>query len=721
MILLDNTWTRELDPNDPQFTEMHKQVEAEFHRINREAVASGKFQVKHRPLQPPRRRDRPQSKLPVAPPPVPQEPMPRPRRRPPGRPRGRRAPVAPPQVESPVPSADSPTTSRWVPVPMWEPPSSTTLPLADTPPPVEIDPFDLVSQRVDPFPVQDYPLSRRAPDEDAAADPELDSDSPDLPPADTSVSPASPPYKPPRYAKADPMDEEVEPISPPRSPTDDGADPSGPHETELTVDSHAADSAPVAPETPTDPDPTTIIGSRGQRDRSRPDPKDYAGRRPRSPRKEQGKRRAKPKPAPEPPGTSGRIRPAISVPISTDSFDDYDEELDDDEPDEPAQDGPSPIPTPSFRPARPPGERQESSSEEEIDPFSSRAPGRRVQPPRKAKKMRTKPKPLEEGIYDLTPEERRALFEQADSRYRDAHRRHQKKYGLNSFSAEPSPHFDPNEAVPLNPDVFDFVCAALDFTPTIDLFADNNSNRCERFLTARPSTGSCGVNAFNYSWKDERGYANPPWSLLPRVLRKICIERCRVLLVFPEWPRAAWYPVARQLETRTLLWTESCYMTVDYRPRPAPKWSTRFSVVDGARASSELFCALDIHQLTPLTVSSWEPEVLSDSEATDQPSELPSSLSLADPSGSQSEELEEPSSTEASSSRSVSDPSGPPSDECAALDDTDQQSDLNVNNSDDEDESDTETDPPSIFERAATVVSKIFGLKGNPARPLATP
>ena len=74
-------------------------------------------------------------------------------------------------------------------------------------------------------------------------------------------------------------------------------------------------------------------------------------------------------------------------------------------------------------------------------------------------------------------------------------------------------------------------------------------------------TRSCGVNAFNYDLSEDAGYANHQWSLIPRVLLKLCSEGARVMLGFTEWPNAPLYHIVRELELRSFLVTSPCYLS----------------------------------------------------------------------------------------------------------------------------------------------------------------
>jgi hypothetical protein len=44
-------------------------------------------------------------------------------------------------------------------------------------------------------------------------------------------------------------------------------------------------------------------------------------------------------------------------------------------------------------------------------------------------------------------------------------------------------------------------------------------------------------------------YAYPPIPLIPKVLQKVREDKCRLILIAPQWPRRAWY-----LDLLALLW-----------------------------------------------------------------------------------------------------------------------------------------------------------------------
>ena len=49
-------------------------------------------------------------------------------------------------------------------------------------------------------------------------------------------------------------------------------------------------------------------------------------------------------------------------------------------------------------------------------------------------------------------------------------------------------------------------------------------------------------------------YANPPWTLIGKVLNKITKDGSRVMLVIPHWREAPWYGLLMELTVRSYEW-----------------------------------------------------------------------------------------------------------------------------------------------------------------------
>ncbi len=98
--------------------------------------------------------------------------------------------------------------------------------------------------------------------------------------------------------------------------------------------------------------------------------------------------------------------------------------------------------------------------------------------------------------------------------------------------------------VQLNPSIFQEVVRSGPFTPKIDWFASNANAQLPRFFTwqAEPRSQAEGVNAFDHAWQLTPGYIFPPFSLIPRIIRKVRNEGAKILLIHPSWPGALWYP-----------------------------------------------------------------------------------------------------------------------------------------------------------------------------------
>lgn len=85
--------------------------------------------------------------------------------------------------------------------------------------------------------------------------------------------------------------------------------------------------------------------------------------------------------------------------------------------------------------------------------------------------------------------------------------------------------------------------------PQIDLFATRwNSDHCVS-ISRRTSTisGALSVDALSLIWQGIVGYANPPVTLIPKILQKIQLSNCIIILIAPFWTRQPWFPDLAQL------------------------------------------------------------------------------------------------------------------------------------------------------------------------------
>ena len=81
------------------------------------------------------------------------------------------------------------------------------------------------------------------------------------------------------------------------------------------------------------------------------------------------------------------------------------------------------------------------------------------------------------------------------------------------------------------------------------LFASRLTHQCRRYFSWRPDPFAEATDAFLQDWSSVRGFANPPWNLVPDVLAKTQSQGAKVILVAPVWKAQPWYP--RLLEMLT--------------------------------------------------------------------------------------------------------------------------------------------------------------------------
>ena len=81
----------------------------------------------------------------------------------------------------------------------------------------------------------------------------------------------------------------------------------------------------------------------------------------------------------------------------------------------------------------------------------------------------------------------------------------------------------------------------------VDLFASSLTFRLPIYCSRVRDPNAWALDAFAISWSNLKGYAFPPVSLIPKVLRKIQEDRAWVLLIAPDWPRRPWFPLLLSL------------------------------------------------------------------------------------------------------------------------------------------------------------------------------
>lgn len=90
-------------------------------------------------------------------------------------------------------------------------------------------------------------------------------------------------------------------------------------------------------------------------------------------------------------------------------------------------------------------------------------------------------------------------------------------------------------------------------TPSIDLFASRLSHQVPRYMSWKMDPFGLGKDAFQIDWQFQEAYAFPPFCLIPRVLKKVLVEKATILLITPAWQTQAWYPSILQMSVQNPL------------------------------------------------------------------------------------------------------------------------------------------------------------------------
>ena len=76
----------------------------------------------------------------------------------------------------------------------------------------------------------------------------------------------------------------------------------------------------------------------------------------------------------------------------------------------------------------------------------------------------------------------------------------------------------------------------------VDLLASRLSTQCQRYFSWQPDPSAEATDAFIQTWSHLRGYANPPWNMVGRILSHVQTQQANIVLVAPVWKLQPWYP-----------------------------------------------------------------------------------------------------------------------------------------------------------------------------------
>ena len=96
----------------------------------------------------------------------------------------------------------------------------------------------------------------------------------------------------------------------------------------------------------------------------------------------------------------------------------------------------------------------------------------------------------------------------------------------------------------------------LKVTPQVDMFASDHNHRLPRYWSWHPSPFAERVDAMRQDWNFSHNglmHCNPPWPLILRVLRKVGLDKAKLVMCLPYWAEAPWWPLFLSLLQGRLL------------------------------------------------------------------------------------------------------------------------------------------------------------------------
>jgi hypothetical protein len=139
----------------------------------------------------------------------------------------------------------------------------------------------------------------------------------------------------------------------------------------------------------------------------------------------------------------------------------------------------------------------------------------------------------------------------------------------------------------LNFSIFQQICNHAKFFPHLELFADDSNNLLPNFVSFLPNRRASFSDAFSRNWASLPPlYANPPFSLLLRVLQKAIAEKPDLMLIAPYWPTRPWFPLL--LKANALYRLPRHRLTFSFlgKPAQAPNWTPLIAIFRKNRQSS---------------------------------------------------------------------------------------------------------------------------------------
>ena len=108
-----------------------------------------------------------------------------------------------------------------------------------------------------------------------------------------------------------------------------------------------------------------------------------------------------------------------------------------------------------------------------------------------------------------------------------------------------------------------------------DCFASERNTRCEKFFSRRE-------NALTEIWNPgEVLWINPPWTLWPRVVKKLLKTKCTAICICPDWERK-WVKTLFRMATKKFRFEEGTHLfEANGKPMEGIRWGVWALLIEG--------------------------------------------------------------------------------------------------------------------------------------------
>lgn len=90
------------------------------------------------------------------------------------------------------------------------------------------------------------------------------------------------------------------------------------------------------------------------------------------------------------------------------------------------------------------------------------------------------------------------------------------------------------------------VLARFQVSPTLDVFASQETKQLPRYMSWYPDSMAVARDAMIHPW-DQTSYLFPPVPLIMKSLQKIRKEKITAVMIIPKWPSALWWPMVTEM------------------------------------------------------------------------------------------------------------------------------------------------------------------------------